>query len=562
MVERSRSGAYIPVGKMQRSQSEATSPWSFAEKAKRLHAEDFCPDCAAEQRMKKLESVKTCDEILKAASHFHGSAQPPPQPPGPEQLPTTASASKLESVKARDDILQAASHFHGSPQPPPPGPKELPTTDTGSKPVPTLDVSNELESSKVRDDILQAASHFHGSPQPPPPVAREISTTASGSKPVATSDFFNDTGVTVVVQHEGILDRLIIDPRRGPLTRASTQRLSENLAKVSRAVAQLGSVDEHPVEETNADAGNPQIDRTEPQPLRSPKIRSCSMSELLEDLHAIAAGMNLDISDPTKSETSMQIPSNVTPIQPTYNSYDADELLSEPTTPGPALVNLSHTAESHEEPHYICGLTPGQSLPHGENPESLLSEPTSPGPMSDTALGEAIAAHARNQVPIDNPPSPPSVYSTALSTRNNSIQGPIHLPSSILRATDYFPISTNTPTQRPFSRTVASPLVRTMSRFAPGHYPSTPTLPSPWSVQSPKPTKRVRAVDRWPHEHETTTEPDPAHIATELQKAVQEVAARERDLHMAVREAAEMERVLRRRVRARGGLGGEVGGAK
>jgi hypothetical protein len=513
MVERSRSGAYIPVGKMQRSQLEATSPWSFAEKAKRLHAEDVCPDCAAEQGMKKLESVKACDDILKAAARFHGSPQPPP--PGPKEPPTTVSGSKLESVKARDEILKAASHFHGSPQPPPAYPKQL-------------------------------------------------SKTASGSKSVPASDVFNDSGLTVVVQHEGILDRLVIDPRRGPLTRASTQRLSENLAKVSRAVAQLGSVDEHLVQ-TDEDAGKSQTPRPEPQPLRPLKIKSCSMSELLDDLHAIAAGMNLDISDPTKKETSAQAPSSITPIRPTYNSYDADELLSEPTTPGPALVNPSHTAQSHEEPHYIRGLTPGQSLLHSEDHEGLLSEPTSPGPMSDTALGEAIAAHQRSQAAPDKTHSPPPVYATALPTRNNSIQGPINLPSSILRATDYSPIPTSPPTQRPFSRTVASPLVRTMSRFAPGHYPSTPNLQSPWSVQSPKPIKRVRVVDCWPPRNEATTssglptpEPDPANAETELQRAVQEVAARERELHKAVKEAAEMERVLRRRVRTRGGLSGEV----
>jgi hypothetical protein len=529
MVERSRSGAYIPVGKMQISQLEATSPWLFAEKAKRLHAEDVCPDCAVEQGMKKLESAK-----------------------------------------ARDGVLQAASRFHGSPQQPsPPGPNELPATVSGSKVVPVLDESKNLESAKARDDILQAASHFHGSPQPQPLDPNQLPTTAAGSKPVPTLDVFNDSGLTVVVQHEGIIDRLVIDPRR-PMTRASTQRLSENLTKMSKAVAQLGSVDEHPVG-TNADTDHPQTNKPEPQPLRPLKIKSCSMSELLDDLHAIAAGMNLDISDPTKRETlAQQAPSNITPIHPLYNSYDADKLLSEPTTPGPAPTDPSHTAESHEEPHYTRGLTPGQSLLHGEDPESLLSEPTSPGPMGDTALGEAIAAHQRSQALPDKTHSPPSVYATALPTRNNSIQGPIHLPSSILRATDYSPITTNPPTQRPFSRTVASPLVRTMSRFAPGHYPSTPTLPSPWSVQSPKTIKRVRVVDCWPPlENETTTspgsptsEPDSANIATELQKAVQEVAAREKELHRAVRQAAEMERVLRRRVRTRGGLGGEAGGAK
>lgn len=489
MVERSRSGAYIPIGKMQRSQLEATSPWSFAEKAKRLHAEDVCPDCAAEQGMKKLESVKAREEILQAASHFHGC---PPPASSPKSLPV--------------DILQAASHFHGCPQPVP-SPKPLPLT-------------------------------------------------VSGPKPVAVLDAIKDTGPIVVVQHEGILDRIAMDPRRGPLTRASTQRLSENLAKVSEAVAQLGSVDEHPLHQIEEDTSHMQTDKPEPQPQRPLKIKSCSMSELLDDLHAIAAGMNLDISDPTKKETVVQAPSNIIPVHPIQNNID-------PTTSGPAPLNPSHVIDSQNEPHYTRGLTPRQSLLHGEDPESLLSEPTSPGPMSDTALAEAIASHERSQTSNNTIRSPPSQYVTALPTRNNSIAGPIPLPSSILRAADYSPIPTDPVAQRPSGRALASPLLRSVSRFAPGHYSSSPALQSPRSVQSPKPIKRVRLVDRWPPEHETakspglaTPEPDQAYIATELQRAVQEVAARERDLHKAVKEAAEMGRSLRRRVRTHGGLSG------
>jgi hypothetical protein len=75
----------------------------------------------------------------------------------------------------------------------------------------------------------------------------------------------------------------------------------------------------------------------------------------------------------------------------------------------------------------------------------------------------------------------------------------------------------------------------------------------------------VRVVDCWPPRNETTTSPglptpvsDSGNIEMELQKAVQLIEVRERGLHKAVREAAEMERVLRRRVRTRGGLGGEV----
>lgn len=461
MVERSRSGAYIPVGKVYRSQLEATSPWSFAERAKRLHAEDVCPDCAAEQSLKRQASVK-----------------------------------------AREDILQAAAHFHGAPPP-------------ASKPG-------------------------------PPPM------TANAPVPVAAVDMITDTGAIVVVQHEGILDRVATDPRRGPLTRASTQRLSDNLAKVSRAVAQLGSVEEHPAQ-TNVDSNRSQADKLVPSPLRPRKVKSCSMSELLDELHAIAAGMNIDISGPAREGSLAHAQNYIAPVNFPFTSFDAECLLTEPTTPVAMPVEPNHIAEAPDEIFYTHGIRPEQLLPHFEDPESLLSEPTSPGPMSDEALGKAIAEHARNQTSGNKSRSPPSVYATALPTRNNSIPDPIPLPSSIFRATDYSPNAASTTAQLPNSG-LTSPLTRPTARFAPGHYPSSPNLSSPWSVQSPKPIKRVRTMNRWPPEHEIssspesqTSESDQAHIATELHRAVQEVAAKERDLHKAVREAAEMERGLRRR---------------
>ena len=466
MVERSRSGAYVPIGKVYRSQCEATSPWSFAERAKRLHAEDVCPDCAAEQGMKRHDSAK-----------------------------------------AREDILQAASHFHGAPP-------------------------------------------HSSSPGPPPP------TITSAPVPVAAVEMITDTGAIVVVQHEGILDRVATDPRRGPLTRASTQRLSENLVKVSRAVAQLGSVDEHPVQ-TNRDSDRAQPSKPEPQPVRHSKIKSCSMSELLDELHAIAANMNIDLSDPANERSFAKAQRYIEPISFPFTSFDAEGLLSEPKTPGPMPVEPDRVAEAPDEIFYTRGIRPEQSLPHVEDPESLLSEPTSPGPMSDEALAKAIAEHIRNEKSDNKSHSPPSLYVTALPTRNNSIPEPIPLPSSIFRATDYNPNAAVTTSQRPSSRLPTSPIspfTRPNPRLAPGHDPSSPHLSSPWSVQSPKPIKRVRTMNRWPPEHEIssspesqTSESDQAHIATELHRAVQEVAARERELHRAVREAAEMERGLRRR---------------
>lgn len=369
------------------------------------------------------------------------------------------------------------------------------------------------------------------------------------------------------------------DPRRGPLTRASSQRLSENLVKVSKAVAQLGSVDEHPMQIDTPD--RPQAGTLVPAPLRHPKIKSCSMSELLDDLHSIAASMNIDLSGsvkekksaksqryidppgPAKDESFARPQRYIEPVSFPFTSFDAEGLLSEPTTPGPKPAAAENAAEAPDEIFYTRGIRPDQSVPHFEDHEGLFSEPTSPSPMSDEALAKAIAEHIRSKEPDRKSYSPPSAYVTAFPTRNNSIPEPILLPSSIFRATDYSPNAAGTGEQRPSSSLVVSPMSRPIARFAPGHYPSSPSLSSPWSVRSPKPIKRVRTMKWWPPEHELpsspesqTSESDQANIATELHKAVQEVAARERELHRAVREAAEMERDLRRRFMMHGRKGG------
>ena len=418
------------------------------------------------------------------------------------------------------------------------------------------------ESFKAREDILQAASQFHGAYQPThSPKPLPMTTTDPG--PAAAHHMIKDTGTIVVVQHEGILDRLATDSQRSPLTRASTQRLSENLAKVSKAVAQLGSVDEHPVQ-TSTEPDRSQAEHPEPQPLRPLKIKSCSMSELLEDLHTIAADMNIDLSDPAKEDAFVQARSYITPIHSPYAGFfDAEGLLNEPTRLGDMPAKLDHVAEKPAESVQASVPTSEQSVPHVEDATSLLSEPTSPGPMSDEALGEAIAEHARSQALRDTVRSPPSSHVTALPTRNSSVREPIPLPSSILCAVDYSPIAAGPASQLPSSHTITSPVTSTAPRFAPRHYPTSPMPLSPWSIQSPKPTKRVRTTNRWPLEHEfasspesETSESDQAYIATELHKAVQEVAARERELHRAIREAAETEGGLRRRVVTRRRMGG------
>lgn len=58
MVDRARSGEYIPIGMLHRSQLDATSPWAYLERAK-VPVEDVCPDCAAEERLREAEAERT-----------------------------------------------------------------------------------------------------------------------------------------------------------------------------------------------------------------------------------------------------------------------------------------------------------------------------------------------------------------------------------------------------------------------------------------------------------------------------------------------------------------------
>lgn len=401
MVERSRSGAYIPVGLVHRLQLEATSPWSFMERAKRSSAEDVCPDCAAEQIFRRRETAKARDETLQAASRFHGRAP---------TLPAVASS-------------------------------KTPKKDT----------------------------------------------------PVATETYLpNNTSAIVVVQHEGNLDRVVTDPRKGPLTRDASRKISDNLAKVSKAVAELGSVQE--------DAA---LTSAQLQPkTRSPSQqagRPGTMGELLEHLHAIAGEMSIDLSKTEQVESQSREP------------------------------RLSFSR---------------QSLFRNEDLDDLLTEPTSPGPSSDAAMAAAIALRRQSQAASQPVPSPLSAYATAQTTRKPSLQSPIRLPSSVLRAADYAPDTPTPVADRPASRLIRSPSVQTPLNVPPGHYPFSPTPVLPWLAKAPDPSKRVRVLDRWPPQQDGKT----LSQQSELERV------RRDDMNKAVQEAAEIERGLRRRIRTHSGL--------
>nr|POE77370.1 hypothetical protein CFP56_09017 [Quercus suber] len=80
MTEKSRSGAYIPVGLRKRRQIEATSPWAVTNgeltNKKGSHI-DVCPDCIAELALKRKEINEGTTSLLAAQ---HGGSPSPASP--------------------------------------------------------------------------------------------------------------------------------------------------------------------------------------------------------------------------------------------------------------------------------------------------------------------------------------------------------------------------------------------------------------------------------------------------------------------------------------------------
>ena len=82
MVEKSRTGAYLPTGLNARRQMEATSPWVVADVKPRLigcqgSRSDACPDCVAELGIKRREVMRT--QMQYEGARVRGSPQEAPR---------------------------------------------------------------------------------------------------------------------------------------------------------------------------------------------------------------------------------------------------------------------------------------------------------------------------------------------------------------------------------------------------------------------------------------------------------------------------------------------------
>nr|OQO26776.1 hypothetical protein B0A51_07380 [Rachicladosporium sp. CCFEE 5018] len=152
-----------------------------------------------------------------------------------------------------------------------------------------------------------------------------------------------------------------------------------------------------------------------------------------------------------------------------------------------------------------------------------------------------------------------SVYTNASKSPPilpGSQPGPLELPFAILRSNDLCPSPVHTPSfNLPVSRT---PMMRTPVNGTPSRYYTAPTSLHPTPPVTLKPQKRVRVVDAWPPQEapkrgQVLSPLSPADVREREQFARQNIRL---GRQQAVIDAAEMERVLRRNVRAKGGLAG------
>lgn len=79
MVERGRSGAYVPTGMTVRRQVEATSQWAVTSRTlTKPQGNDACPDCVAELGIRRREAIQTVMRSTDASEHLSTPTRPTP----------------------------------------------------------------------------------------------------------------------------------------------------------------------------------------------------------------------------------------------------------------------------------------------------------------------------------------------------------------------------------------------------------------------------------------------------------------------------------------------------
>ncbi|KAK4988009.1 hypothetical protein LTR50_004228 [Elasticomyces elasticus] len=398
-----RPGAYIPTGFKIRSQVEATSPWaipakSLTKKEGTTLSPNICPDCLVEQAIKRRETMIISEEA--SARDEKGDL-------------------RLGDRLSHDDFGSTTTE---------PG---TPTDD--HHPSTLIGLGMELQEVHIPG---AAVTGF-----PPDEVGTIIAAD------------LGDMLDAIIIEHRGTLDSVITNLRDGAPGLEDIQRLSKELAEISRAVAEVPierfteasmGQSSHPVAAGMKRRRSVIVDAP-PAQIRK---RVKSIPDLLQLIDSAADNLGLDVGQTNGSAVGTvrngrvhlagrrKSTSDEHSLLHGQKSDDQDPLLS--TIP---ISNQRPTAPRSPSrlPNYVLAQDVGTEsrFPHHSGEDGLLHKP-----------GEI---HVRHSTP--SPPTPVSMYRTAwpsplllaktdttrLSPLLSECDAPV-LPSEVFRSRDMSPV--------------------------------------------------------------------------------------------------------------------------
>ncbi|KAK4508236.1 hypothetical protein PRZ48_001974 [Zasmidium cellare] len=243
MLERSKSGAYIPVGYNALKQVEATSPWAFANSTTRCTEltcltieankddEDACPDCVAELGIKRREMEKAVSDWSDTAFPELKSLPSPTIAPKPQLLvPGEPFPAFSPSLLAVDDRATRQESWKSTTVEPGDSEREASLLSVSSASMhsarsATLD-ANGLEHTVAQNDKRSRAVRFNS-------YSQEIEYDADPGLLIVSRDLGEELDA-VILERGGTVEKVITNNR-------DRNRTPEIIAKIARELAQIAS---------------------------------------------------------------------------------------------------------------------------------------------------------------------------------------------------------------------------------------------------------------------------------------------------------------------------------
>ncbi|KAJ9622348.1 hypothetical protein H2203_006566 [Taxawa tesnikishii (nom. ined.)] len=439
-TERSISGAYVPVGIHIRGQVEATSPWAVPMKnaflTKRegtILSPEICPDCLAEQKIKRRETLELLEERAAAVRQRdlqRESTRESDQTvlgPDDSRLPlSTAGTSRAGSMNSGSMTAQRGStgpHSYTSHK------SSLNFSDAGPRTDGSSSSSVELPLNRVGNVIAADLGEMLDA---------------------------------VIIEHRGVLDRVITNLKDGVPDNSKMQRLSRDVAQVSGTLASLQSGESRSIYSTEPTALQAygrasMILDSPPHTLRE---RTRSVPDLLELIDVVGETIRLDFRQLSSYEGSDRSDQRTPEVErrppPQHRSPESSRHRPESTTASrdtPAYhsrpIDVPSKDQSTRDTPSAIPILIRTKPTHRQTPspvesiaQSFKTAHNTRSSSASSSLSEASLAAKTPATPVMPPSLMPSVR--ALTPRSDAGMDTA-LPSEVLHSKDLSPSPPITP---------------------------------------------------------------------------------------------------------------------